>query len=325
MIISISFSVVIYQGVSRDIRRRFVQMEHRYMIEEMLQSPMRPGGPRNPNAPSILAADFRAAKRGLLLMLIYANGAILIVSAGAGYFLAGRTLKPIEEAMEEQKRFIADASHELRTPLTALRTSIEVALRAKKITPSEAKKILESNLDDVESLQSLTDNLLYLTRTQKANFHLSFGDVDIREIIEKVVTKLNLLAKEKNITIEADIDNYSLEADKESLIKLFQIFLDNAIKYTNKGGTVSVKTEESKRFLLVKVRDNGIGIRKQDLPHIFDRFYRIDEARTKTEAHGFGLGLSLAKDIIDQHKGSINVSSEVDVGTTFTIRLPIKH
>ncbi len=200
-----------------------------------------------------------------------------------------------------------------------------MALRAKKITQDEAKKILESNLEDVESLQSLIDNLLYLSRTQKEDFHLSFNEIDIREIIEKVVKKLSPLAKEKNIQIDADIDNYLIEADKKSLIKLFQILLDNAIKYTNQGGRVIIKTEESKNYLLVKMRDSGIGINRQDLPHIYDRFYRVDEARVKTEAHGFGLGLSLAKEIIEQHRGNINVSSEVDVGTTFTIRLPIKQ
>lgn len=325
MLISLIFSLVIYQVFSNQIRNRLVRLEHQYMMEEMLRSPMGPGRRLRSNVPVILAEDFRAAKRGLVLVLFYANGTILIVSAGAGYFLAGRTLKPIEDTMEEQKRFIADASHELRTPLTALRTSIEVALRAKKITQDEAKKILESNLEDVESLQSLIDNLLYLSRTQKEDFHLSFNEIDIREIIEKVVKKLSPLAKEKNIQIDADIDNYLIEADKKSLIKLFQILLDNAIKYTNQGGQVSLKTEESKNYLLVKMRDNGIGINRQDLPHIYDRFYRVDEARVKTEAHGFGLGLSLAKEIIEQHKGNINVSSEVDVGTTFTIRLPIKQ
>jgi len=121
------------------------------------------------------------------------------------------------------------------------------------------------------------------------------------------------------------VDDVIVEADKSSLQKMVVILLDNAIKYTPEKGKVMLSTNQDKRQVLLSVEDTGIGIAKEDLPHVFDRFYRMDQSRSKTNVPGFGLGLSIVKRIVDLHKGSIGVSSAPEKGSTFTVRLPLKH
>lgn len=284
--------------------------------------------------------DLEETKRRLILNLLLLNGEILIFSSLAGYFLAGKTLKPIENALEEQKRFVADASHELRTPLTALKTSLEVALRDKKMALADAKNVLEDNLEEVESLKSLSDKLLSLTRYQSNGQNLAFKEVNIREVIQKAVKKVTPLAKEKEIEVKLSFDSaphqkvpgsaqdklsgLKLEGNKESLEEMLLIFLDNGVKYTPKGGRVTIEGQSNKKSYVIKVKDTGIGIAKDELPHIFDRFYRADQSRSKEKVSGFGLGLSLAKKIIEIHKGTVEVASVLGKGTTFTIKLPLK-
>lgn len=287
--------------------------------------------------------DFEEAKRRLLLNLLLINGAIFGVSALAGYFLAGKTLRPIENALEEQKRFVADASHELRTPLTALKTSMEVALRDKKMSLIQARDLIKDNLEDINSMQSLTNKLLSLANYQSNGHNLVFEEVEISEVIKDTYRKISPLAKEKDIEVNLKIKDQKLLANKESLKEMMLIFLDNGVKYTPTGGKVTVEGESNKRNFVIKVKDTGIGIAKEDLPHIFDRFYRADQSRSRShlrgdrlslrshdssdgeEIGGFGLGLSLAKKIIEIHKGTVEVASVLGRGTTFTIRLPLKQ
>lgn len=318
MLVSFSFSLVIYKRVTFEFRRSFTRIEQRLRAEE--RDFRIPPGPH-----PFFGEDLEEARRRVLVGLLYANGFILLLSGVAGYFLAGKTLKPIEKALEEQKRFVADASHELRTPLTALQTSIEVALRNERMKTEEARAILESNLEDISSLKSLTNNLLALTRYQEGAVGLIFKKVDLANIIESTYQKIRLLAKEKGVEVKLKIQDCVIEADKESLEEMVLIFLDNGIKFTSEGGRVTVTTRADKKSAFIEVKDTGVGIAKEDLPYIFDRFYRVDKSRSKADAAGFGLGLSLAKRIIEMHGGSIDVSSVVDKGTTFTIKLPLKH
>jgi signal transduction histidine kinase len=258
-----------------------------------------------------------------LILLMYANGVILMLSGAAGYFLAGKTLKPIEEAMEEQERFVSDASHELRTPLTALKTSIEVALREKNMTAREAKTVLKSSLEEVDDLESLASGLLSLTQAPRLENKSASETVDLSKVLENAFKKVRPLARKKKIHLETEIEHIALDGDRAGLEKIAVILLDNAIKYTPVGGRVSITTAQDKKHVTIVFQDTGVGIPKEDLPHVFDRFYRVDSSRSKAEVSGFGLGLSIAKQIIDQHKGSISVSSAVGEGTTFTIKLPL--
>lgn len=333
MTISLSFSGVIYYGTSREMERSFRRIDLRHRAEELgiplprffsfpedLPLRLRETAPRY-----FFAEDLAEARKRLLLNLVGINGVILAVSALAGYFLAGRTLAPIENSLEEQKRFVADASHELRTPLTALKTTMEVALRDKKMNLTEAKKIINDNLHSVDDLKSLSDKLLSLTRYQSNGGSLTFAEVDIREVIEKAVKKMESVAKEKKVRLGLKVKSEKLKGNAESLEEMMLIFLDNAVKFTPKGGRVTIETEVRGQKLEVRVKDTGVGIAKEDLPHIFDRFYRADQSRSRQKVDGFGLGLSLAKKIIEIHKGTVGVESKMGEGTSFSIKLPIAH
>ena len=332
MLISLLFSVVIYQGIGSELEAGYRRVELRLRAEE-LGIKLPPHIPRqleelrpefkNMTPRAALLDDLNAARQRVILFLLLANGAILIISGGAGYFLAGKTLEPIEEALEEQKRFVADASHELRTPLTALKVSTEVTLREKKLSTKEARKALESNLEDVNNLQILAENLLSLAQYEKGNNDYIFGQVNLAEVIEKAHKKIQPLAKKKNIAVKIGAVDVAFEANEESLGKMILIFLDNAVKYTPEKGEVVVTAHQDGKHVFIEVKDSGIGINQKDIHHIFDRFYRVDQSRSKTRVPGFGLGLSLAKKIVDLHKGAVDMSSVPGQGTTFTVKLPL--
>jgi two-component system sensor histidine kinase CiaH len=323
MAISLSFSAFIYQSVNVEFQRRLDVIENRIEVE-------RPFGPRMLGpVHDIFLQDLNLARKRILLLLFYANGTILVLSAAAGYYLAGKTLQPIEATLEEQKRFVADASHELKTPLTALQTSIEVALRDKKLNLKNAKEILKESLSDIGNLTSLSNNLLALARMQSNGHSFNFEEVEVNRLINESVKKFIPLAKKKGVSLNLSTDKAGLNSkkeklkvDKESFTKLITILIDNAIKYTQKGGEVNVSVKKSKKWLAIKVKDTGVGISKADLPHIFERFYQADSSRTKSKTDGFGLGLSIAKKIVEFHKGNIKVESKLGKGSTFIVKLP---
>lgn len=319
MLISFVFSLGIYRSVTFELERRFNAMEWR----------MRAGGMRfmmrNLPPHEFFIEDLQAAKNRVLIALFYTNGLILLFSGAAAYFLAGKTLKPIEEAMKEQERFVSDASHELRTPLTALKTSIEVALRDKKLNLKEAKKVLKENLEDVDELEALTSGLLSLAQTSQPEKKYFFSEIDLAQVAKGAISKLAPLAKKKKVRITQNLKTVLVKADRESIERLMVIMLDNSIKYTEEGGLVSISTNEDKKNAIFKISDTGIGIPEKEIPHIFDRFYRVDTSRSKVSAPGFGLGLSIAKKIVDAHGGSIKVTSEVSKGTIFKVILPKRH
>jgi signal transduction histidine kinase len=250
---------------------------------------------------------------------------ILGGSAFAGYMLAGRTLNPIADMVDEQNRFITDASHELRTPLTSLKAEIEVNLRDPNLSLDQTKSILKSNLEEVNSLQVLSDGLIRLTQYQQGQNELSFTTVQLSIVIKEAIRKVTNAAKTKHITITNDIRSVNLEGNQTSLTELFVIFLDNAIKYSPKQKTIHLTGKKNNGHIIIEITDQGIGIDEKDIPHLFDRFYRADKSRTKNAAPGYGLGLAIAKQIVDQHNGTIRVTSQLKKGTTFTIELPTKY
>ena len=316
MTISLSFSVFIYQSVNLEFQRRLGLIERRLQLRQLGFHPP-------PGEIELFIEDINDAKERVFLILFYTNIVILSISALSGWLLAGKTLEPIEATVEEQKRFISDASHELKTPLTALKTSIEVALRDKKLNLKAAKETLNENLDDIEQLKNLANDLLSLTRYEHNGNGLIYEKLDFKDVFEKVNKIFSLLSKEKNIKVTFLTKNAIFKGHKESIEKMFSILLDNAIKYTEKNGSVTLATIKNGNNISLTIKDTGVGISKTDLPHIFDRFYRVDPSRSKVNVTGFGLGLSIAKRIVEIHKGSIFVSSAVGKGTSFTITLPI--
>lgn len=318
MAISVFFSVVIYQISVEEFRSS-------YHYPSRVQ-------PR-PTDPESFLEDFQSrlyeegehefltAKDKVLQRLIFINFFILISGGMLSYYLALKTLKPIEEAHEAQNRFTADASHELRTPITAMMTENEVTLMSPKLTLAEARKQLQSNNEELQKLSSLSDGLLRLARLE--NNGLEKHPVKTNEFITSAIKRSKTLAKNKNIRIVFEPKTeVSIPGDRESLEETIFILLDNAVKYSPAKSLVSVKAFDRSKSVLIQVTDAGPGIKPDELPHIFERFYRADQSRSKQSTQGYGLGLAIAKNIVELHDGNISASSQKGIGTTFSISLP---
>ncbi|MFC1790253.1 sensor histidine kinase [Patescibacteria group bacterium] len=331
MAISLSFSGVIYWGTTREMERGFHRAELRLRAQELgIRLPRRFSLHQDDLPPELkklvprffFVEDLEAARERLLHNLVLINGIIFVFSATAGYFLAGKTLKPIAQALEEQKRFVGDASHELKTPLTVLKTILEVALRDRNLKLSEAKKTMRSSLEEIGSLQSLTRNLLALNNYSNNWQSLKKEKLEISQVIRKANEKIIPLVKRKKVNFKTRLKKGLVLGNQEALEQMMLIFLDNAIKYTPREGTVIVSLLKKGKKVQLRIKDTGVGISSQDLPLVFDRFFRADQSRTKQKVAGFGLGLSLAKKIIQAHQGAVTVKSILNKGTTFTISLP---
>lgn len=324
MMVSGIFSGVIYQTVGTDMERNYrrgniLEKMERWGIKVVLPAGME----RRMEDDSFLFFDegeVIEVKKILGVRLLMMNGVVLLSSALLGYFLAGETLKPIEKAMERHKRFVGNASHDLRTPLTVLRTQIEVALRRKKMTRIEAKKVLSKSLEEVEGLQKMTDDLLFLSAHQ-GNEDRGRNEVNVSVLAGKMVKKMELVAKKKGVRLVGKGEKkLFVKGESRALEKVFWVLLDNGVKYTSKGGKVSVSWGEENGEIVLRVQDLGKGISKDDLPFIFDRFYRGEKSRSREE-DGFGLGLSIAREVLRCYGGKIEVKSELGKGSEFTVRL----
>jgi two-component system, OmpR family, sensor histidine kinase CiaH len=244
------------------------------------------------------------------------NLAALVLGGWLSYWYAGRTLKPIEDAHEAQARFAADASHELRTPLASLQVENEVFLRQKDFSQSEARKLIESNLEEVQRLDNLAANLLALTKYEHASLRLS--TVSVAELVTEATKQIGKVAKKRHIAIENHVQAGKIVGHRESLVQLLTIVLDNAFKYGPEKSTVFLSSTEQDNCYQVSIRDQGPGIASSDLPHIFERLYRGDKARS-SKTGGYGLGLSLAKEIVEANRASIEATNDPDGGAIFTI------
>lgn len=255
------------------------------------------------------------------LNLLYFNLIILLAGGALSYLLAKRTLRPIEETMAAQARFTADASHELRTPLTAMRTELEVALRDKELKLAESKELHRSNLEEIEKLENLTNGLLKLAKQDGSA--TNFKPCSLEVIVKDAIAHVEARATKRNIAITPSIIDGKLIGDCWALTELVTVLLDNAIKYSPADTEVLVTTDMSRTHATISVQDHGAGIKASDLPYIFNRFYRVDTSRNKEKVDGYGLGLSIAKQIADAHKGVIAVKSKIGEGSIFTITLPL--
>ncbi len=230
-------------------------------------------------------------------------------------------LEKIDKSFVSQKQFIQDVSHELRTPLTIIKGQLEVALK-KSRSQEEYSQTLRSNLEEIDKITRIVDNLLMLIRFDSEEVTLSIEPVDIAELINNLLAEMAILTNQKSQKIEflRQENSYIINADKEKLRRIFCKILDNAIKYTPTAGQINLEIKEKKDFLEIKISDTGKGIPEENLPFIFDRFYRVDKSRALSG--GFGLGLSIAKSIASIHGGRIEAESQLDKGTTFSIFLP---
>ncbi len=315
--LSLTFSVVLYNSSSAALRASF---EHqRVIIRQQFENAFG-------FAPSLYdprSAEIGEAQQRLIASLALGNTAVLVVAGAASFYLARRTLGPIEQAMEAQSRFTADASHELRTPLTAMQAEVEVALRDKNLSVHEARELLASNLEEVRNLQDLSNGLLALASQDQD--HFAPQSVSVEAVTRQAISRIQKQAEQKDISIQNDVSDLHVLGDRGELVQLFVILLDNAIKYSPSGTTLTLGSTAQNGSAHISIADQGYGIKPHDLPHIFDRLYRADQSRTKDKVTGYGLGLSIAKKIVELHKGAIDVTSRVGEGSTFVVRLELSR
>jgi signal transduction histidine kinase len=243
-----------------------------------------------------------------------------------GWYLGGLAMKPIRRAYEQLERFTADASHELRAPLAAVLSNAQVGL----LSPvdedgSQQLHRLENIVEITKSMSVLISNLLFLARHEGSLAPKVLKRIDLVSLLKPLVNEYNAQAVTQNLSLIAHLPEQPviLNADPELLQQAITNLLNNAFKYTSSGGTVQLRVFIQSSRAIIQVEDNGIGIPAADLPHIFERFYRVDAVRSR-QTGGFGLGLSIAQQIVEAHKGRIAAKSVFGRGSTFQIELPLR-
>ena len=268
----------------------------------------------------IIAGNVALAQLRELLIII--NALLIAVVPPIAWYLTGQTLNPLKFAYDKQRGFVSDASHELKTPLSILSGEMELALK-KPRSVEEYESLVKSSKEEIDRLSQLTKNLLFLAKMDYQKNLPERKMVDLPDVIQSVIIKLKPKSEIKNVRINFKFPakNLAVFGNEGMLWTLLFNLIDNAINYTPPKGRVWVDIEKSGRFAKITVKDTGVGIEGENLKKIFDRFHRIDSSRPK--AKGFGLGLSIAKSIVDRHNGKIAVDSEIGKGSTFSIYLPL--
>ena len=244
------------------------------------------------------------------------------ISLFASLFLARLSVKPLLESMQKQKAFVENASHELRTPLAVLQNRLETLFRKPEATIMESSESIASSLDEVRNMKLLTTNLLNIARRDDG-LKPEMEDIE-PSFFDQTFSNFEIIAEENDKIFRGDnqVDKV-ICSDKTLLKQLMTILYDNALKYTDEDGEIQFEVQLKDKNLLLRVLDNGPGIRDEDKKRIFDRFYRVDKARTRQKG-GFGLGLSLAKQIVESFKGTIQVKDNKPKGTIFEVKLSVK-
>ena len=271
-----------------------------------------------------VTAMYNGLQKSTYAMVVLGIVALLLATV-LGHILSGRAMVPLREAYEKQRQFAADASHELRTPLAVVMASADLLENDPSITSPFLKQVIADVRDEVKKMTRLVSDLLLVARSDNKALKLKLQKFDAAELLSQTARLMQPLADKKHIALDIrNCDAHVIQADEQKIKQLMLILVDNAVKYTPDGGEVHVGFEKAPqgrvRFF---VQDTGIGIAKEDQRRIFDRFYRVDKARSR-EMGGNGLGLSIAQEIVNLHQGSIEVTSTLGKGTRFTVELRTK-
>jgi two-component system, OmpR family, sensor histidine kinase CiaH len=267
------------------------------------------------------------SQQSILKNLIYTFLAVAFVTLIAIFFIsrffANKSIKPIKEAFDKQKQFIADASHELRTPLAVINTNVDVLLSNSDDSIKSQSKWLSYIKSEVERMTMLTSDLLYLTQMEYSDVKMIYSNFNLSETVENVVLTMEAVIFENNASLNYDIEpNLMIQGNSEQLKQVVMILLDNALKYTDLPGTINLVLKKERDNILLSVTNSGKGIPAELLDKVFDRFYRVDKSRSRNSG-GHGLGLSIAKAIVSQHGGKIWANSVLNKSTSFNIEFPV--
>ena len=263
---------------------------------------------------SFISGSLRTSVIISVLMLTGAMAVIFLISL----WLSGLAVKPVKKAWEQQKQFVADASHELKTPLTVILANNNIMMSHKDSTVADERQWLESTEEEANHMKKLIDNMLFLAKSDVGETKMQLSTVDFSEIAEACALNFEPVAFEKEIMTDAQIESgITLNGDATQLNQLAHILVDNAVKYADSGTTVTIRLQKHGDKVEFSVNNKGNPIPKEDIEHIFDRFYRAEKSRT---TKGYGLGLSIARRITEGMNGKILVESNIENGTTFTVR-----
>jgi two-component system sensor histidine kinase CiaH len=266
------------------------------------------------------------AQQAILTKLIYTFAAVglgmLIVIYFISRFFANRSIQPVKQAFEKQKQFIADASHELKTPLAVIQTNTDVLLANREDTIASQEKWLHYIKQETHRMAKLTGDLLYLTEMDEARSTMMHAEFDLSDTLETIILTMEAVIFEKQLRLDYDIEHgLKTVGSPEQMKQVIMILLDNAIKYANPRGEITIALKKQQHDVVLSVTNTGEGIAPEHLGRIFDRFYRTDTSRTRSQG-GYGLGLAIARSIVDQHGGKLQARSTVGKSTTFLLQLP---
>ena len=252
----------------------------------------------------------------LLLIALFAMLVIFLISL----YIAKQAIRPIETVWEQQKQFIADASHELKTPLTVILANNSILYSHKEDSVEKQMQWVDSTEEEARHMRSLVEDMLILTKNEFISENVPFSDVSLTITVNRCLLQFEAVSFEKSILLESDVeDNIQINGNELQLKQLAMILIDNALKYEPVGGKVFVALYQQSGTICFAVQNSSAVIENEDLPHIFERFYRGDKSRGDDEEKGFGLGLPIAKSIVDMHGGQIAVTSNSNIGTIFRV------
>ncbi|MGN7454382.1 sensor histidine kinase [Paenibacillus pasadenensis] len=266
-----------------------------------------------------------SAQQTILTNLIYTFTAVALVMFAAIFlasrYFAGRSIEPVREAFEKQRRFIADASHELKTPLAVINTNADVLLASGSETIDSQAKWLQRIKSETERMKTLTNDLLYLTEMEDAREQPLQVPFDLSDTVESVILTMEAVVYERRLELDYDIEpGLTAVGSAEQIRQVVLILLDNAIKYAGPQGRIAISLKKQHHHCLVQVTNTGEGIPEEHLERIFDRFYRVDASRSRKQG-GYGLGLAIARSIVEQHKGRLYAKSVPGAETSFYMQL----
>lgn len=269
---------------------------------------------------SVVSSSLRTQLFISILICLLALAVFYVISR----FLARLSLQPTEKAWKQQRQFVADASHELKTPLTVILANTGILLEHRSDMAAEQTKWISYIQEEAQRMKALVDDLLFLAKNDSAAPSAHLALVRLSELVTGSLLPFESVAFESGVTLSESVSpGITILGDADQLRRLIIILIDNAVKYAGKSGSVTVHLELRQDMPYLTVHNTGVPIPPQHLPHLFDRFYRADPARNRSQG-GYGLGLAIAKSIIESHAGAISVSSSQEAGTLFTVSFPKK-